>query len=259
MQRARKRFGQHFLQDTGVIDRILTEFAPDKTQSIVEIGPGLGALTLPLLRQTETLKVVELDRDVIPVLQKAAEGVGHLQIYQADVLDFDFHQCQQGDQALRLLGNLPYNISTPLLFHLFTQLDCIADMYFMLQKEVVDRMAAKPGNKAYGRLSVMVQYFCEAKNLFDVPPEVFSPPPKVMSAVVRLLPYQNKPYVAQDENLFSDIVRTAFNQRRKTIANSLKGKVTAEQLEMVNINTKSRAENLSVEDYVNLSNLIKQG
>jgi 16S rRNA (adenine1518-N6/adenine1519-N6)-dimethyltransferase len=256
MHQARKRFGQHFLQDAAVIDNILTELRPQTTDNIVEIGPGLGALTIPLLRRSVSLKVVELDRDVIPHLQKAAEGIGELQVYQADALGFDFQQCQNAQEKLRLVGNLPYNISTPLLFHLFTQLDCIQDMHFMLQKEVVDRLSAKPGTKAYGRLSVMVQYFCETERLFDVAPDAFRPPPKVMSAVVRLIPLQPKPFVAKDENLLAELVRLAFNQRRKTIANSLKEKVTAEQLSALDIDIKARAENLNVQDYVRLANAL---
>ncbi len=220
----------------------------------------MGALTLPLLKKTGDLTVVELDRDVIPLLKEACKNLGILHVHQADALTFDFRSLvqEQGSQRLRLVGNLPYNISTPLLFHLFTQLDCIQDMHFMLQKEVVDRMSAVPGNKVYGRLSVMVQYFCKTETLLDVPPEAFNPPPKVMSAVVRLVPHRIKPFIAQDEALLEKYVRIAFNHRRKTIQNNLKGLISSNELIALGIDPNARAENLSVEDFVKLVNFPNQ-
>lgn len=251
---ARKRFGQNFLQDGQVIADILHFFAAQPNDACVEIGPGHGAITFPLLKKIHHLQAIEIDRDLIPLLQQKSRGLGDLVIHQGDVLTFDFHTLQKNKQKLRVLGNLPYNISTPLIFHLFTQLDAIQDMHFMLQQEVVDRMAAKPNSKTYGRLSVMVQYYCEVADLFTIPPEAFDPAPKVYSKFVRLTPHAEKKLIAQDETLFADIVREAFNHRRKTIRNSLKEKVSDAVFEKLNISPTLRAENLSVTDYVNLSN-----
>lgn len=250
----RKRFGQNFLNDPGVINRIIAAIHPQPKDTLIEIGPGLGALTQPLLKACGALTVVELDRDIIPKLQDICKNLGTLTIHQADVLDFDFHQAIPDKQKARIVGNLPYNISTPLIFHLFEQLDCIQDMHFMLQKEVVDRMTATPDTKQYGRLTVMVQYACAAYSMFDVPPSAFTPPPKVQSAIVRLVPHPTLPFKAKNETLFADIVREAFNHRRKTVHNSLKNMLCEGALEAVGISPAARPENLSVEDYVKLSN-----
>lgn len=251
----RKRFGQNFLRDERVIDRIISVINPKPGQHYIEIGPGLGAITQPLLKLLGTLQVVELDRDIIPLLKTSCKTLGSLQVHESDALKFDFHACAPSGEKLHVLGNLPYNISTPILFHLFTQLDCIADMHFMLQKEVVDRMVAPPGNKQYGRLSVMVQYYCQANTLFDVPPESFIPAPKVNSSIIRLVPYAQPPFIADNKEFLDEIVREAFNQRRKTLRNSLKNYFNDEQFAQLGINPELRAEMLSVEDFVRLSNL----
>lgn len=253
---ARKRFGQNFLQDDSVIANIIACFAPQASEHCVEIGPGLGALTIPLLKKIKHLDAVELDRDIIPVLLGKAAAVGELNIHQADVLKFDFHTLIKNNEKLRVIGNLPYNISTPLIFHLLAQLDIIQDMVFMLQQEVVDRMAATPNTKDYGRLTVMVQYHCQVESLFVIPPQAFNPAPKVYSKLVHLTPYQHKPFVASDVTLFSEIVREAFNQRRKTIRNSLKNLVNDQVFAQLNISPSARAENLSVADYVKLANTV---
>ena len=208
VHQARKRFGQNFLTDQNIIDKIISAVAPVPGQNLVEIGPGQGAITGPLLERCKQLNVVELDRDLIPLLeQKFCQHPG-LCIHQGDALKTDFKQFYSDGQPLRIIGNLPYNISTPLLFHLLIFNQYIDDMYFMLQKEVVDRMAATSGEKHYGRLSVMVQYFCSVQPLFPVPPRAFRPVPKVESAIVQLRPYTEPPYVANDPKLLSKLVRT---------------------------------------------------
>ncbi|MGA2655540.1 MAG: 16S rRNA (adenine(1518)-N(6)/adenine(1519)-N(6))-dimethyltransferase RsmA [Gammaproteobacteria bacterium] len=256
MPQARKRFGQNFLKDDYIISQIIACFAPRPDDHCVEIGPGLGALTIPLLKKIKHLDAIELDRDIIPILLEKSKAVGELNIHQADVLNFDFHTLIKKHEKLRVIGNLPYNISTPLIFHLLDQINIIQDMIFMLQQEVVDRMAAAPNSKTYGRLSVMVQYHCEVEGLFTIPPEAFDPAPKVYSKLVRLVPYEQKPFVAVDKNLFAEIVREAFNHRRKTIRNSLKHLVSDEIFAELNISPLSRAENLSVCDYVHLANAL---
>jgi 16S rRNA (adenine1518-N6/adenine1519-N6)-dimethyltransferase len=253
----RKRFGQNFLRDTHVSDRIVAAIAPRPGEHLVEIGPGQGALTLPVLAEIKQLTAVELDRDLIAALQQRCDSVGQLTIYSGDALTFDFMQLAQ-DKPLRIFGNLPYNISTPLIFHLLDQASVIQDMYFMLQKEVVARLAAEPATAAYGRLSVMVQYACQVEFLFTVSAGSFYPPPKVESAIVRLIPYRTLPYVAADFALFSDIVRYAFMHRRKTLGNSLRAHIPTAVWSAVNIDPGLRAEQLSVEDYVRLSNHLKQ-
>lgn len=249
----RKRFGQNFLQDQTIISRIITTIRPQLQDVVVEIGPGLGALTAPLLKACGRLQVIELDRDVIAPLEAACAGLGELTVHQGDVLKFDFKRLATDDTALRVVGNLPYNISTPLLFHLFEQLSVIKDMHFMLQKEVVVRMAAKPSTKAYGRLSVMVQYYCEVEHLFDVPPEAFNPPPKVNSSIVWLKPHAHRPLNATQEAMLETVVREAFNQRRKTLNNSLKALIQGKDLQQMGIDPNQRAENVSVSDYVKLA------
>lgn len=252
----RKRFGQNFLQDKNIIQKIIKAIAPKKTDHIVEIGPGLGALTIQLLPILKNMDVIELDRDLVPKLQTACRNLGELNIYQADALRFDFKKLVKNEHLLRIVGNLPYNISTPLIFHLLEQIDCICDMHFMLQKEVAQRLAAKPNNKNYGRLSVMVQYFCRVKELFTASPHAFYPVPKVESALVYLVPHKKISLPAKNISALEEIVKLAFNQRRKMIQNCLKGSVSKEQFSNLNISPKLRPEQLSVEDFVKISNII---
>ena len=253
MHRARKRFGQNFLHDSAVIARIIAAVHPQPSDALIEIGPGLGALTCELLPRVDALDVVELDRDVIPLLEQACRGLGTLRVHQADALHFDFAALQHGDDKLRVIGNLPYNIATPLLFHLFTQTHAIRDMHFMLQKEVVERMVAAPDTEHYGRLSVMVQFHCAAHKLFIVGPGAFKPAPKVDSAIVRLLPHAVPPVTVPDVVQFSTLVAQAFSQRRKTVRNSLKGTVTDAQFAACGIDPGVRAERLALADFAQLS------
>lgn len=253
---ARKRFGQNFLHDQGIIHRIVMAIAPKKGQHLVEIGPGLGALTSEVLPLVGEMDVIELDRDLIPKLEQMADGVGTLCIHSADALKFDFRQLVSDGEQLRVFGNLPYNISTPLIFHLCAQANLIKEMHFMLQKEVVDRMVAEPGSKRYGRLSVMVQYFCQAQCLFLVPARAFTPAPKVESAIVRLQPHSKKPYPAKDEGLLNRLVTTAFNHRRKTLRNAVKDLASEQQLIEAGINPDARPETISLEQYVDLANCL---
>ncbi len=255
MHKARKRFGQNFLQDQSVISRIVSAINPKPGQNLVEIGPGQGAITELLLNKTNgVLNVVELDRDLIPILNTKFFNHAGFTVHEHDALKFDFGVLAQ-DQKIRLIGNLPYNISTPLMFHLLQWSHQIQDMHFMLQKEVVDRLCAEPGTSAYGRLGVMIQYQCKAEYLFTVKPGAFHPIPKVDSAIVRLTPYSELPCVADDIEQLANLVRTAFAQRRKTIRNNLKGVLTAEQIESIDIDPGIRPEKLSVEQFVKLSNL----
>lgn len=253
---ARKRFGQHFLHDQTVIAHIARVIAAKPGDLLVEIGPGLGALTQVLLPIVQRMHAVELDRDVIPKLQGFCLNMGELIIHQADALKFSLHSIPQNTTPvlIRVVGNLPYNISTPLIFHLLEEAQLIQDMHFMLQKEVVDRLAAGVGDDAYGRLSVMVQYYCSVQHLFDVGPEAFSPPPKVDSAIVRLIPHRQLPIVAQDPALFAKLVTAAFGQRRKTLRNSLK--LWTIDWEAVGIAPSARAEELSVKDFVTIANAL---
>ncbi len=252
--KTKKRFGQHFLHDQGVIQKLIYEINPQHNDNIVEIGPGLGALTFPLLETLSTLHVVEIDRDVIARLKQ--KKLSSLQIHEQDALTFEFDQLAN-NETLRVVGNLPYNISTPLIFHLLESASEISDMHFMLQNEVVERITAKPGSKTYGRLSVMVQYFCETEYLFFVGPESFSPPPKVDSAILRLIPRKSFIDKADDATKLASIVAQAFSMRRKTLRNNLKKLISAEQIESLNIDPSARAETLSVKDFVILSNTIK--
>ena len=251
--RTKKRFGQHFLHERRVIDRILQAVAPRPGDTLVEIGPGLGAITLPLLERTGSLIAVELDRDVIPLLQEAARGKGNLRVIQADALETDLHALAPAGGKLRLVGNLPYNVSTPLLFHFLDQMDCIADMHFMLQKEVVQRMAAKPGGKEYGRLTVMLAARCKVEPLFDIGPGAFRPPPKVHSAFVRLIPHTATPFPLPDQARFAQVVTQAFSHRRKTLKNALGGLVDETAIIAANIDPKARPETLSAADFARLA------
>lgn len=252
--RARKRFGQHFLHDPFVIERLLMAIAPQANDRLVEIGPGLGALTCPLLERVGRLHVVELDRDVIPLLQQGCGDKGTLEITQADALRFDFGALVENDHPLRLIGNLPYNISTPLIFHLLESATRIADMHFMLQKEVVDRICAAPGSKDYGRLSVMVQYFCATESLFEVGPGAFKPPPKVDSAIVRLIPHATPPVAVDDLKVFRSLVAAAFNQRRKTLRKILKGQLDTAAIEAMGLDSNIRPEQLGLAEFARIAN-----
>lgn len=249
--RARKRFGQHFLIDPGVVDAILRSVHATKDDIVVEIGPGQGAITAALAASAGHLHAVELDRDLARRLRRQYENVESVTIHEADALAFDFSSL--GDR-LRIVGNLPYNISTPLLFHLLKSRDRITDMHFMLQKEVVARMAAAPGSKAYGRLGIMLGCHLNIESLFDVDRSAFDPPPEVTSAVVRLDPLPPGTFNIEDEALLSKIVTSAFMKRRKTIRNSLKDVVEIADLEAVGIDPGLRPEQISIPKYVELSN-----
>ena len=245
----RKRFGQHFLVDEGIIHAIVNAINPKPGELLVEIGPGLGALTKPLLERIPHLHVVELDRDIIARLKKEYSSE-RLSIHEGDALKFDFGSL---GNHIRVCGNLPYNISSPLLFHLMDYSSTITDMTFMLQKEVVDRMVAEPSAPAYGRLSVMLQRRFHMEWLLDVPPEAFDPPPRVNSAVVRLIPKAPGSYPDLDEQRFAEIVAAAFSQRRKTLRNTL-GKLIGEKAFIDNgIDPGLRAENLGVAEFEKLA------
>jgi 16S rRNA (adenine1518-N6/adenine1519-N6)-dimethyltransferase len=251
---AKKRFGQNFLTDSGIIASLVSAISPRTDDLMVEIGPGLGALTQPLLQKLDHLHVVELDRDIVSWMQNHYAN-NSITIHNMDALKFDFTSLA-GPKKLRVAGNLPYNISTPILFHLLDNLHHIADMHFMLQKEVVERMVAEPSTPAYGRLSVMLQYHLQMEYLFTVPPEAFEPAPKVESAFVRAIPYDTLPHRAENEPLFAKIVLSAFGQRRKTLRNTLKGLLDDEGFAALDINPQLRAENLSVGQFVSIANYL---
>ncbi|QIR13747.1 16S rRNA (adenine(1518)-N(6)/adenine(1519)-N(6))-dimethyltransferase RsmA [Shewanella aestuarii] len=251
---ARKRFGQNFLTDENIISRIVGAISPDNDHVMVEIGPGLAALTEPVAESIDNLTVVELDRDLVERLQVHPVLKDKLTIYQGDALQFDFGQLKQDGKKMKVFGNLPYNISTPLMFHLFEFADQIETMHFMLQKEVVLRLSASPGTKAYGRLTVMAQYYCQVVPVLEVPPGCFTPPPKVDSAVVRLLPYADKPWPCKDVNVMRNLVTTAFNMRRKTLRNNLKTLLNDDDFASLNIDATLRPEQISVEQYVAMAN-----
>ena len=249
---ARKRFGQNFLVDTGVIAAIVSAIDPQRSDTVVEIGPGLGAITEPLMARLDHLHVVEIDRDLIARL-KQQHAPSRMTIHEGDALAFDFASI---GNDLRLVGNLPYNISTPLLFHLGSYGNVVRDMHFMLQKEVVERMVAVPGDTDFSRISVMLQYRYHLEWLIDVPPESFDPPPKVQSAVVRLIPKQPGELTAKSEEKLSQVVLAAFSQRRKMLRNTLKGVLNDAAFEALGIAPTLRAEDLSVEDYVRIANFL---
>ena len=248
----RKRFGQNFLQDAAVISRIVTAIHPQPADTMVEIGPGLGALTFPLLDRLEHLDVVEIDRDIVAHLSSRIPK-DKLTIHQTDALKFDFASLGNN---LRIVGNLPYNISTPLLFHLSGFSHAIRDMHFMLQKEVVDRMVAEPSTSDYGRLSVMLQHRFHMEKCFEVPPECFYPAPKVTSAIVRMIPLES--CMTKNDALFARIVSAAFSQRRKTLRNTLKGILDQAGFETLSIDPQARAENLSVSDFASIANHLEE-
>ncbi len=251
--RARKRFGQHFLSDWGVIDAIIRAISPSEDDTVVEIGPGQGAITEPLAERAGHLHVIELDRDLVAQLRERYENRGNVTVHEADALEFDFSALGEN---LRIVGNLPYNISTPLLFHLLKHRDAIVDMHFMLQKEVVERMAARPGTKSYGRLGIMLGCYLSIESLFDVGPDAFSPPPAVMSAVVRLDPLPPGTFEIADEQGLSTLVATAFMQRRKTLRNSLRNAVSFHDFEAAGIDPGQRPEQIPIADYVRLGNYL---
>ncbi|MFZ2171075.1 MAG: 16S rRNA (adenine(1518)-N(6)/adenine(1519)-N(6))-dimethyltransferase RsmA [Methylococcaceae bacterium] len=254
----RKRFGQNFLHDHTIIYNILSSIQAKPDEHWVEIGPGQGALTEPLLRLGLRLDVIELDRDLVALLKDKFRQQDHLEIHSADALKFDFSALAEDNEKLRIIGNLPYNISTPLMFHLLDNASCIEDMHFMLQKEVVDRICATPGSKKYGRLSVMMQYYCVTELLFEVPPESFVPVPKVMSAIVRLTPHQQPPVKINDMVKFNKVVTQAFSQRRKTLRNSLKKLIDEDAITALNIDPALRAEMLSLIEFAKLSNQMQE-
>jgi len=251
--RARKRFGQNFLHDPIVIQKIVDVINPQPGDHLVEIGPGQAALTIPLLQAAGRLDAVEIDRDLVPLVQEKCAAHGELTVHNADALKFDFAVLKTDERPLRLVGNLPYNISTPLLFHFLDQAHCIADMHFMLQKEVVDRMAAGPGSKTYGRLSVMLQVSCEVTPLFDIGPEAFDPPPKVHSSVVRLVPLAEPLVSTEDTDGFAALVSAAFAHRRKTLRNNLKGLLDADQISASGVDPALRAEALGLDAFIRLA------
>jgi 16S rRNA (adenine1518-N6/adenine1519-N6)-dimethyltransferase len=251
--RPRKRFGQHFLHDPAVIERIVAAIAPRKGDALVEIGPGPGALTEPLLREAEALDIIEIDRDLAAVLRGRYADRAGLRVHEGDALEFDFAElARERGCKLRVIGNLPYNISTPLLFHLLEAGEAIVDMHFMLQKEVVDRIVAVPGNRQYGRLGVMLAPRVQATKLMDIGPGAFRPPPKVWSAIVRLemradaLPWATLPQ-------FGTVVAAAFGQRRKTLRNALGGLLSAAQISAAGIDPGARAETLAAADFGRLA------
>ncbi len=245
----RKRFGQHFLHDPGVIRRIIDAIAPRETDHVVEIGPGRGALTWGLLEKTRGLDVIEIDRDLATALQSDARAQKGLRIRTENALDTDYVALRDAGAALRIVGNLPYNISTPLLFRLLTQRAAIQDMHFMLQKEVVERMVAGPGGKDYGRLTVMLAAYAEIDHLFDVGPGAFKPPPKVWSAVVRLRPHLNARFDFGNDGVLRTLVTAAFSHRRKTLRNGLKGLLSPLDIEACGINPQLRPETLAPEQF----------
>jgi 16S rRNA (adenine1518-N6/adenine1519-N6)-dimethyltransferase len=255
----RKRFGQNFLHDESVISRIVDSIDPQPADHIVEIGPGKGALTRRLLGKCGRLDTIEIDRDLAGYLSRTLQNKNpeqHFNIHCCDALKFDFSSLTDAPRSLRVIGNLPYNISTPVIFHLLKYSSLIKDMTFMLQLEVVNRLAAGLGDRNYGRLGLMAQYFCEVQHLFNVPSAAFTPKPKVSSAIVRLTPHQSMPLEATSVECLQDVIRTAFTQRRKTLRNSMKNLVPEEKLRELDLDLTLRPENLSLQDYVRISNAI---
>ena len=258
MHRPRKRFGQHFLHDPIILQRIVDVIHPQHQDHLVEIGPGHGALTLRLLEQVHTMDAVELDRDLIAPLEQRCRAIGELRLHNADALKFDFCRLMHPGKPLRIVGNLPYNIATVLLFHLSEQMQCIRDMHFMLQKEVVDRIVAESGTSDYARLSVMIQYHCQASRLFNVGPGAFIPRPRVDSTLVRLVPHATPPVKVADKRIFSRLVTRCFSQRRKTLRNALKGTLTIAQMHAIGVDPGLRPERLTLQDFASLSNAVSR-
>ncbi len=248
---ARKRFGQHFLTSSDTIEQIVSAIAPRDGETIVEIGPGQAALTAPLAVSATTLHAIEFDRDLIAKLKRQFQDCQNVVIHEADALRFDFSSL---GNELRVVGNLPYNISTPLLFHLLAFKKYVTDMHFMLQKEVVDRISAAPGNKVYGRLTIMLGCQLEVVPIFDVPPDAFTPPPKVMSSVVRMRPLPDGHFDVQDANKLEKIVKQAFSMRRKTLRNALQGLAEAADIEAAGLEPGNRPEQIPVDGWIRLAN-----
>lgn len=259
MHLPRKRFGQHFLHDQGIINRIVAAVDPQSGESLVEIGPGLGAITAPLLLRVADLDVVEIDRDAIRHLRHTLAHLGKLWVHEGDALRFDFSSLAGHGQRLRLVGNLPYNISTPLLFRLIEQRAHVLDMHFTLQKEVVERMAAGAGDDAYGRLSAMLAPWVTVSPLFDIGSGAFRPPPRVLSTFVRLTPRVAPPFVIADYRNYSRVVTAAFSQRRKTLRNALKPLLCGAQIEQAGIDPGARAEVVSPAGFAALAALVPIG
>jgi len=258
---ARKRFGQNFLHDQKVIDRIIDAIDPQAGDHLLEVGPGQGALTHPLAASQARLDCVELDRDLAAFLQEEFRHADNVSIHQQDILKFDLPSllpANGSDQRLRVIGNLPYNISTPVMFHLLKNHRLIQDMTFMLQLEVVQRLAAQPGDKNYGRLGLMAQYYCRIEHLFNVPSAAFTPKPKVSSAIVRLIPHVEFPVTAKDVEALQTVIRTAFNQRRKTLKNSLGNLMSIESLAQLQIDLGQRPENIGLADFVRISDVFSE-
>ena len=250
--RPRKRFGQNFLHDPYIIESIINAINPQPGEVIIEIGPGQGAITFPMLKRIGKMSAVELDRDLVELLSETHKAHGELNLISQDALKTDFSEF---GRDLRIIGNLPYNISSPLLFHLLSFRPYLRDMHFMLQKEVVDRMAAGPGSKTYGRLSVMIQTYCDVSKLLSVPPGAFNPPPAVDSAIVRLIPKTDEQIPEHDVEKLSRVVSLSFSQRRKTLRNNLKNTINTEQIESCGISPSARAETLEINDFILLSRL----
>ncbi|RLQ21175.1 16S rRNA (adenine(1518)-N(6)/adenine(1519)-N(6))-dimethyltransferase RsmA [Seongchinamella sediminis] len=254
----RKRFGQNFLTDHSVIGRIADAIGAEEQDHLVEIGPGQGALTEILAPTGCRLDVIELDRDLVAGLLAAFSIYPGFKLHSADALKFDFAALATDGKPLRVVGNLPYNISTPLIFKLLENAALIEDMHFMLQLEVVERLAAEPGSKAWGRLGIMAQYHCAVEHLFDVAPSAFNPPPKVQSAIVRLTPRKELPWAQCQEGQLRRVVQAAFAQRRKTLRNNLKGFIEGEALESLGIDPGCRAETLQLSQFIEIANAINE-
>ncbi len=250
----RKRFGQHFLHDQNILDKIIAAIHPQPGQHFVEIGPGRGAMTRPLIECIDALHVIEIDRDLAAALPSVITSP-KLTVHEADALKFDFSKLQPGNGPLRLAGNLPYNLSTPLLFHILSYNELFTDIHVMLQKEVAQRIAAEPGNRTYGRLSVSIAARCEIRSLFHIKPGSFTPPPRVESSFICLRPTAAKRARINNPETFDQIVKHAFGQRRKRLSNALKSLLSAAEIESAGINPGARAEQLTVEEFIALGNL----
>ncbi len=249
----RKRFGQNFLHDPYIIESIVNAINPRPGEKLIEIGPGQGAITFPVLQRCKKMSAIELDRDLVELLAETHRPHGELTLISQDALKTDLSAF---GSDLRIIGNLPYNISSPLLFHLLRYRPLIRDMHFMLQKEVVDRMAAGPGSKIFGRLTVMIQTYCDVSKLLSVPPGAFNPPPAVDSAIVRLIPKSDAQIPEHDAEKLSRVVSLSFSQRRKTLRNNLKNTISVEQIESCGVSPSARAETLEINDFISLSRLL---
>ncbi len=253
---ARKRFGQNFLHDENVIRKIVDSISAVEGDHLLEIGPGLGALTKELAKTGATIHCVELDADLAKSLRTEFQEYDSIKIIEGDALKFDLSSIATEKRPLRVIGNLPYNISTPIIFHLLKNSELIRDMTFMLQLEVIQRMISKVGKRNYGRLSLMVQYYCEVEHLFNVPSSAFSPKPKVVSALARLKPHNSTSIRAKDSDCLQTVIRTAFNQRRKTLRNSLRTIIPEALLDRIAINKNLRPQDITLNEYVEISNAI---